>query len=88
MARDGRSGVWQAKFWEHLINSEEDLENHVNYVHYNPVKHGLVDAPANWPWSSFRRWVRAGHYSADWGRTGEEDAAIRTLNRMGKTTGE
>ena len=48
MLRDGRRGVWQAKYWEHLIDSEEDLENDVNYVHYNPVKRP-GHSPAEWP---------------------------------------
>ncbi len=67
--RQRRRGVWQRRFWEHTIRDEADLERHANYIHYNPVKHGLVASPHEWPWSSFHRWVRAGHYTLDWGRT-------------------
>jgi putative transposase len=61
-----RRGVWQRRFWEHTIRNEHDLEAHFDYVHYNPVKHGLVRRARHWPWSSFHRWVRAGEYSIDW----------------------
>jgi len=61
-----RRGIWQRRFWEHTIQDEKDLEVHFDYIHYNPVKHGLVCRPRDWPWSSFHRWVRAGHYSCDW----------------------
>jgi len=57
-----RRGVWQRRFWEHTVRDETDLENHFDYIHYNPVKHALVQRPRDWPWSSFHRWVRAGHY--------------------------
>ena len=49
-----------------MIRDQADLFNHVNYIHYNPVKHGLVKCPHEWPFSSFARWVREGYYSADW----------------------
>jgi putative transposase len=68
-ARRGNRGVWQRRFMEHLIRDEEDLERHCDYIHYNPVKHGLVSRPWNWPYSSFRRFVRLGHYEPDWGRS-------------------
>jgi putative transposase len=55
-------GVWQRRFWEHQIRSEEDLQRHIDYIHYNPVKHGLVDAVENWPWSTYHRFVRNGCY--------------------------
>ena len=66
--REGRRGVWQRRFWEHTIRDETDLERHADYIHFNPVKHGLVQRPRDWPWSSFHRWTRLGHYSPDWGR--------------------
>lgn len=72
--RERRRGVWQRRFSEHTIRDEEDLQRHVDYIHYNPVKHGLVDRPRDWPWSSFHRWVAAGHYSPDWGRNLPVDA--------------
>ncbi len=69
--QERRRGVWQRRFWEHTIRDEEDLEAHFDYIHYNPVKHSLVDGPGEWPWSSFHRWVREGHYAVDWA-AGEE----------------
>ena len=64
---DGRRGVWQPKFWEHTIRNEDDFERHFDYIHYNPVKHGLVKCPEDWRWSSFQRWVRQGVYPKHWG---------------------
>ena len=71
--KERRRGVWQRRFWEHTIRDEADLEAHFDYIHYNPVKHALVPRPRDWPWSTFHRWVRDGHYSIDWaaGRTGQ-----------------
>lgn len=57
------SGFWQRRFWEHLIQDEADYENHIDYIHYNPVKHGLVDEMEDWEWSSFHRYIRMGWYS-------------------------
>jgi putative transposase len=59
-------GIWQKRFWEHRIRSQTDLARHVNYIHYNPVKHGLVRCPHAWPHSSFQRWVKQGYYKPDW----------------------
>jgi putative transposase len=65
----GHRGVWQRRFWEHFVRDERELESLCDYIHYNPVKHGYVNRPADWPWSSFHRFVREGHYPEDWGRT-------------------
>jgi len=65
--REGRRGIWQRRFWEHTVRDEDDLEAHFDYIHYNPVKHGLVARPRDWPWSKFHRWVAHGHYDIDWG---------------------
>lgn len=59
--------VWQHRFWEHEIRDEEDFERHADYIHYNPVKHGMAKIPATWEYSSFHRYVREGIYTADWG---------------------
>ncbi|MCX5644595.1 MAG: transposase [Phycisphaerae bacterium] len=59
-------GIWQKRFWEHRIRNQTDLARHVNYIHYNPVKHGLVRCPHAWPHSSFHRWVKEGYYKQDW----------------------
>ncbi len=65
--REGRRGLWQPRFIEHTIRDEDDFENHFDYIHYNPVKHGLVPVPNGWPWSTFHKYVQLGVYSADWG---------------------
>jgi putative transposase len=57
--------VWQRRFWEHALRDEEDLQRHLDYIHYNPVKHGLVQRVKDWQWSSFHRYVRMGCYEAD-----------------------
>jgi putative transposase len=58
--------VWQRRFWEHQIRDQDDLARHIDYIHFNPVKHGLVERAAGWPWSSFDRHVRDGPLPADW----------------------
>ena len=59
--------IWQRRFWEHTIRDEEDWRKHVDYIHYNPVKHGLVSRPSEWRWSSFSRAITEGWYEASWG---------------------
>ena len=61
-------GVWQRRFWEHTIEDDDDFDAHFDYLHYNPVKHGYVQSPSDWEYSSFHRWVKASHYEANWGR--------------------
>ena len=63
--RDG--GLWQPRFWEHQIRDAGDLDAHMDYLHYNPVKHGHVKRVIDWPYSSFHRCVRQGRYGHDWG---------------------
>jgi putative transposase len=63
--------AWQPRYWEHLIRDDEDLQRHVDYIHYNPVKHGLVQAPRDWPHSSFHRFVAQGLLAAGWGGPAE-----------------
>jgi len=60
-------GIWQRRYWEHTIRNDEDLERHINYIHFNPVKHGLVTQACNWPHSSFHRYVARGELPPDWG---------------------
>ena len=62
----GERGIWQRRFWEHTIRDETDYAAHVDYVHINPVKHGLVSCLADWPYSSFHSFVARGIYSSDW----------------------
>ena len=60
------STIWQRRFWEHEIRDQIDFEKHIDYVHYNPVKHGLVKNIADWPYSTFHRYVQNGVYPKDW----------------------
>ena len=62
----GESTIWQRRFWEHQIRDEADMERHVDYIHFNPVKHGQVRQVCDWPYSTFHRYVREGIYSSDW----------------------
>jgi putative transposase len=68
-------GIWQRRFWEHAIRNELDHARHVDYIHFNPVKHGYVRKAAEWPYSSFHRYVESGLYSSDWagGETDDMD---------------
>ena len=71
----GERGIWQRRFWEHCIRDEEDYANHVDYIHWNPVKHGYVQRVADWPHSSFHQYVARGVYPLDWGG-GEQIALV------------
>jgi putative transposase len=62
----GERGIWQRRFWEHVIRDEGDYERHVDYIHYNPVKHGHVRRVADWPYSSFHQYVERGIYNREW----------------------
>jgi putative transposase len=59
-------GIWQRRFWEHAIRDDADLERHVDYIHFNPVKHGHVARVVDWPHSSFHQYVARGELTADW----------------------
>jgi putative transposase len=60
-------GVWQSRFWEHTVRDEADLQRCVDYIHWNPRKHQLVQRVRDWKWSSFHRFAEAGQYDIDWG---------------------
>ena len=77
----GERGIWRRRFWEHAIRDDTDYARHIDYVHYNPVKHGHVQGVAQWPYSTFHRWVRAGVYRLDWG--GEAAEEVRAGERSG-----
>ncbi|MBU1320120.1 MAG: transposase [candidate division Zixibacteria bacterium] len=64
--RGGR--VWQHRFWDHVIRDQVDLNRHIDYIHYNPVKHGLATSPFNWKQSSIHKYAREGVYATDWGQ--------------------
>ncbi|MHB8810893.1 MAG: REP-associated tyrosine transposase [Desulfobulbaceae bacterium] len=66
-------GIWQRRFWEHALRDDDDFARHVDYIHYNPVKHGYVEAVADWPHSSFHRFVRRGIYPKGWAGSGVGD---------------
>ncbi|MBZ0254958.1 transposase [bacterium] len=62
----GERCIWQRRFWEHRIRDEDDFTSHIDYIHYNPVKHGYVDAPRNWKYSSFKHFVKREWYPENW----------------------
>jgi putative transposase len=70
----GERGIWQRRFWEHLIRDDLDYQRHVDYIHWNPIKHGWVRRVADWEYSSFRAFVECGVYPLDWAC--EPDEAI------------
>jgi putative transposase len=59
--------IWQRRFWEHQIRDQEDFNQHCDYIHYNPVKHGLVDDPKKWEYSTIHQFINKGLYPANWG---------------------
>ena len=65
--RHGPGRVWQNRFWEHVIRDQDDLNRHIDYIHYNPVHHGLVSDPFQYPDSSAKLWLEQGYYQKDWG---------------------
>lgn len=75
-ARKRERGIWQRRFWEHAIRDEEDFSRHVDYIHYNPVKHGHAKSVVEWPYSSFHRHVGWGVYPADWAGAGVADLDV------------
>ena len=58
--------IWQSRFWEHLIRDERDFQKHLDYIHWNPVKHGHVQRALDWPYSTFHRYVKQDAYAPDW----------------------
>jgi putative transposase len=64
--RRGERAIWQRRFWEHQIRNDHDYKNHIDYIHFNPVKHGYCKRAGDWPFSSFCKFVRDGVYPPDW----------------------
>jgi putative transposase len=62
----GERGIWQRRYWEHTIRDDRDFAAHMGYTHFNPVRHGLVRHPGDWPHSAFRRCVANGLYPNGW----------------------
>jgi putative transposase len=69
-AKRRERGLWQRRFWAHLLVDQEDFNQHMDYIHWNPVKHGWVRQVADWPYSSFHRYVELGVYPINWGHSG------------------
>jgi putative transposase len=65
--------IWQRRYWDHIIRDEHDLHRHLDYIHYNPVRHNYRMSPAEYRWSSFREYQRRGLYAEGWGFGGEPD---------------
>ncbi len=78
VGRPGKCTVWQQRYWEHCIRDEMDYQRHIDYIHYNPVKHGLVASPEQWPYTSFHRAVQRGLYPSGWGYS--EPATIQGMD--------
>jgi len=72
------AAIWQRRYWEHTLDKQEDLEEHLDYIHYNPIKHGFVMRAGDWPYSSFSRYVKGGIYEPDW--EGGETGRIQRLD--------
>lgn len=81
--KNRRKGIWQRRFWEHVIDDQDDLENHVHYIHWNPVKHGYAMCPHEWPHSTFHRWVERGVYDREWGCR-ERPASVIEIDQAGE----
>jgi putative transposase len=73
----GERAVWQRRYWEHLIRDDADFSAHVEYIHFNPLKHGFVSAPRDWPHSTFSEWVARGLYDTSWGSQGPIELPAR-----------
>ncbi len=74
--RRGERAIWQRRFWEHLIRDQADFNAHMDYVHINPVKHGLVSSVIEWPYSTFHHLVQEGVYPLDWAGVGVNDLTL------------
>jgi putative transposase len=73
MQKRKEGGFWQRRYWEHSIRDEEDFHRHLDYLHWNPVKHGYVKNPIHWPYSSLHRLIAQGMYPSNWGGSGADD---------------
>ena len=68
--RKRERGIWQRRYWEHQIRDDADLQAHIDYIHYNPVKHGYTHLPSEWPYSSIHKFIKRGWLSAEWSDEG------------------
>jgi len=67
-------GIWQRRYWEHVIRSEDDFSRHVEYIHYNPVKHGHVSIAVDWPYSTIHQYIKRGLVNPDWAYCGMDES--------------
>ncbi len=67
MKSKSEKGIWQRRFWEHVIKDDNDLHKHLDYIHFNPVKHGYCEKVLDWPFSTFHNYVRRNFYTQGWG---------------------
>jgi putative transposase len=72
-ASKGERGIWQRRYWEHTLRDADDFARHIDYIHFNPVKHGHVARAQDWPYSSFHRMVRLGIHPKDWASDAQDD---------------
>ena len=77
----GERGIWQRRFWEHMIRDDFDYKKHLDYLHFNPVKHGWVKRVIDWPYSSFHRYVKSGHYPAGWASDAENIESMTSCSK-------
>ena len=75
-AIDAHVSLWQDRFWDHVIRDDRDLGNHMDYIHWNPVKHGYVQKPEDWSHSTYLHWVERGYYELGWGRMREPPSVV------------
>ncbi len=89
-ARHGerRHGIWQPRYWEHTLENVDDFERHFDYIHWNPVKHGYVTCPHQWPHSSFHYYVKRGVYDHQWGCFTTQPPVSFQFDDICDTTGE
>lgn len=75
-----RGTVWQSRFWDHAIRDQDDMNRHIDYIRYNPVKHGLTASPFDWPYSSIHEYLKDGFYDEDWGTVEEIVIDVSSAN--------
>ncbi len=78
----GERGIWQRRYWEHVIRDDWDFEKHVDYIHFNPVKHKLVECAIDWPYSTFHRYVKDGIYPGNWAMSPEMQESFSVLGEL------
>lgn len=84
--KDGTYQLWQRRFWEHTIRHDGDLHRHINYIHINPVKHGLVKQVKEWPYSSFHYYCQQGLLDENWGDVEFDNLHVNLGERIPRFT--